>query len=118
MSELIVHVTDSTFEEEVLKADRPVLVDFWAEWCAPCRAIAPTLEEIAGEYEGKLKVVKLDVDSNKEIPKKYGIRGIPSLAIFKAGEPVGMEMGALPKSKIAQFIDSKIADSDLNVIKK
>ena len=108
MSEHIVHVTDEKFEDEVLKASTPVLVDFWAEWCAPCRAIAPTLEEIAVEYAGRLKVVKLDVDSNQKIPPKYGIRGIPSLAIFKAGELVGMEMGALPKSKLAEFIDSKI----------
>jgi len=111
MSEHIVHVTDSTFEEEVLKSSIPVLVDFWAEWCAPCRAIAPTLEEIAVEYAGKLKIAKLDVDANQKTPPQYGIRGIPSLAIFKTGELVGMEMGALPKSKLAHFIDSKITDS-------
>ena len=108
MSEQIVHVTDDAFEQEVLKSSLPVLVDFWAEWCAPCRAIAPTLEFIATEYAGKLKVAKLDVDSNPKMPPKYGVRGIPTLILFKQGEVVGMEVGALPKSRLIDFINSKI----------
>lgn len=108
MSEQIVHLTDENFEEEVLKSSVPVLVDFWAEWCAPCRAIAPTLEVIATEYAGKLKIAKLDVDSNPKTPPKYGIRGIPTLIIFKQGEVAGLEMGALPKSRLVDFINSKI----------
>jgi len=112
MSEHIVHITDGNFEGEVLQSSLPVLVDFWAEWCAPCRAIAPTLEQIAVEYAGKLKVAKLDVDSNPKTPPVYSIRGIPSLAIFKGGELVGMEMGALPKSRLIEFIDSKIQQSE------
>jgi thioredoxin 1 len=108
MSEQIVHITDDNFEEEVLNSSTPVLVDFWAEWCAPCRAIAPTLESIAIEYAGKLKIAKLDVDSNPQMPLKYGVRGIPTLIIFKQGQVVGLEMGALPKSRLIDFINSKI----------
>jgi thioredoxin 1 len=108
MSEYIHHVTDDTFETEVLQAQSPVLVDYWAEWCGPCKAIAPTLEEVAKEYSGKLKVAKVNVDENQEIPKKYGIRGIPTLMLFKNGEMVETKVGALSKSQLTAFLDSNI----------
>ena len=108
MSEHIHHVTDDTFETEVLQAQSPVLVDYWAEWCGPCKAIAPTLEEVAKEYSGKLKVAKVNVDENQEIPKKYGIRGIPTLMLFKNGEMVETKVGALSKSQLTAFLDSNI----------
>jgi len=99
-------VTDATFEQEVLKSETPVLVDFWATWCAPCRIVSPVVEEIAGEYEGRLKVVKVEVDSNPSSASKYGIRSIPSLAIFKGGQVVDMIVGARPKSDITQKLES------------
>ena len=107
-SELIVHVTDASFEEEVLKAQGPVLVDYWAEWCGPCKMIAPILDEIAKEYDGKLKITKLNIDQNEGTPPKYGIRGIPTLMIFKDGNVVATKVGALAKSQLTAFVDSNI----------
>ena len=108
MNEHIVHVTDQTFEPEVLKSDLPVLVDYWAEWCGPCKAIAPILDEIAKEYGGKLKVAKLDVDANVEVPKKYNIRGIRTLMLFKNGNVEESIVGARSKSQLTAFLDSNI----------
>ncbi len=108
MSDLIHHVTDDTFEPEVLKSSVPVLVDYWAEWCGPCKAIAPVLEEVAKEYSGKLKVAKVDVDANTEVPKKYNIRGIPTLMLFKNGNMEAMKVGAMSKSQLTAFLDSNI----------
>ena len=108
MSEHIQHVTDDTFENEVLQAQSPVLVDYWAEWCGPCKAIAPTLEEVAKEYSGKLKIAKVNVDENQEIPRKYGIRGIPTLMLFKNGNIEATKVGALSKSQLTAFLDSNI----------
>jgi thioredoxin 1 len=108
MSDNIVHVTDASFESEVLAADIPVLVDFWAEWCGPCKMIAPVLAEIANEYEGKIKVCKMDVDANTETAPKFGIRGIPTLMIFKNGNAEATKVGALSKSQLAEFVDSTL----------
>ncbi len=106
MSEAIVHVTDASFEEQVLKADGPVLVDFWAEWCGPCKMIAPVLTELASDYAGKITIAKMDVDGNKETPAKFNIRGIPTLMIFKDGNMEAMKVGALSKAQLVEFIDS------------
>ena len=100
----VTHVTDAEFEEKVLNAAGPVLVDFWADWCGPCKAIAPALEEIAGEMSDSLSVAKLDVDSNPSTPAKYGIRGIPTLILFKNGEVADTKVGALPKAKLAEWL--------------
>ncbi len=108
MSEHIVHVTDDTFAKEVLNADMPVLVDFWAEWCVPCRTIAPILDEVATEYSGKLKVVKLDVDQNKDSAGKYQVRGIPTLILFKEGELEANKVGVVTKSQLVAFIESSL----------
>ena len=108
MSDNIRHVTDDTFEPEVLKSEVPVLVDYWAEWCGPCKAIAPVLDEVAREYTGRLKVAKLNVDENQEVPKKYGIRGIPTLMLFKNGNIEATKIGALSKSQLTAFLDSNI----------
>jgi len=108
MSEHIHHVTDDTFEAEVLQSQSPVLVDYWAEWCGPCKAIGPTLEEVAKEYIGKLKVAKVNVDENQETPRKYGIRGIPTLMLFKNGNIEATKVGALSKSQLTAFLDSNI----------
>jgi thioredoxin 1 len=108
VSERIIEVSDDSFEQEVLNAGEPVLVDYWAEWCGPCKAIAPALEEIAGEYAGKLKVVKLNIDDNPGTPPRFGIRGIPTLMLFKAGEVEATKVGALSKSQLTAFIDSSI----------
>jgi thioredoxin 1 len=108
MSEQIVYVTDATFDSEVLKASLPVLVDYWAEWCGPCKMIAPILDEIAETYTGKLKVAKLDIDNNAETPPKFGIRGIPTLMLFKDGTVVATKVGALSKSQLTAFIDSSL----------
>ncbi|MGD8831697.1 MAG: thioredoxin TrxA [Pseudomonadales bacterium] len=108
MSDKIVHTTDSEWEADVLKADKPVLVDYWAEWCGPCKMIAPILDEIADEYGDKLKICKLDIDANQETPPKYGIRGIPTLMLFKGGDVAATKIGALSKSQLAAFIDSNI----------
>ncbi len=106
MSEQITHVSEATFEQEVIAAELPVLVDFWAEWCGPCKMIAPILDDIAGEYAGRLKVCKVDVDANPGVPEKFGIRGIPTLIIFKDGNAVETKVGALSKAQLSQFIDS------------
>ena len=108
MSDNIVHITDETFENEVLKADEPVLVDYWAEWCGPCKAIAPIVDEIAEEYAGRLKVAKLNIDQNPATPPKYGIRGIPTLMLFKGGNVEATKVGALSKSQLAAFLDSNL----------
>ena len=104
----ISHVSDDTFENEVLKADVPVLVDYWAEWCGPCKVIAPVLEEIASEYDGKMKICKLDIDANEQTPPKYGIRGIPTLMLFKNGAVEATKVGALSKSQLTAFLDSNM----------
>ena len=108
MSEHIHHVTDDTFEPEVLQADKPVLVDYWAEWCGPCKMIAPLLDDIAKDYAGKLKVTKMNLDENQATPPKYGIRGIPTLMLFKNGNLAATKVGALSKSQLMAFIDSNI----------
>ena len=108
MSDRIVHVTDGSFEEDVLKAEDPVLVDYWAEWCGPCKAIAPILGEIAEEYAGRLKIAKLNIDENPSTPPKYGIRGIPTLMLFKEGNVEATKVGALSKSQLSAFLDSNI----------
>ncbi len=108
MSEKILYLTDDTFEEEVLKSSAPVLVDYWAEWCGPCKMIAPILDEIANEYTGKIKVAKLNIDDNPQTPPKYGIRGIPTLMLFKDGNVEATKVGALSKSQLTAFIDSNI----------
>lgn len=108
MSEHIRYVTDSTFAAEALQASLPVLVDYWAEWCGPCRMIAPILEEVAKEYAGRLVVAKLNVDENQQTPQKYGIRGIPTLMLFKNGNVEATKVGAVSKSQLTAFIDSHI----------
>jgi thioredoxin 1 len=104
----IQHVSDESFDSDVLKSDVPVLVDYWAEWCGPCKVIAPVLEEIASEYDGKMKVCKLDIDANEATPPKYGIRGIPTLMLFKNGNVEATKVGALSKSQLTAFLDSNI----------
>ena len=108
MSDRIIHVTDDTFEQEVLQSQTPVLVDYWAEWCGPCKMIAPALDQIASEYAGRLKVAKLNIDENQSTPPRYGIRGIPTLMLFKNGNLEATKVGAVSKSQLAAFIDSNI----------
>ncbi len=108
MSEHINHVTDATFKGEVLESAVPVLVDYWAEWCGPCKMIAPILDEVAREYAGKLKVAKLNIDDNQKTPGEYGIRGIPTLMLFKGGNVEATKVGALSKSQLTAFIDSNL----------
>jgi len=108
MSNSIVHLNGDTFQTEVIESTIPVLVDYWAEWCGPCKMIAPILDELVKEYEGKLKIAKLNIDENQEIPSKYGVRGIPTLMIFKDGNPEATKVGALSKSQLTAFINSTI----------
>ncbi|CAH0991868.1 Thioredoxin 1 [Sinobacterium norvegicum] len=108
MSDNVVHATDASFEAEVLNADVPVLVDFWAEWCGPCKMIAPVLDDLAEEYAGKIKVVKVDVDANNETPTKFGVRGIPTLIIFKGGNADATKVGALSKTQLREFIEGSL----------
>lgn len=103
-SEKIVNVTDASFETEVLKTDRPTLIDFWASWCAPCKAIAPIVDELAAEYEGKIKVAKMNVDENPMTPSKFGVRGIPTLILFKDGKVLDQKVGAVPKAQLADML--------------
>jgi thioredoxin 1 len=108
MSENISKVTDDSFDQDVLKSQTPVLVDYWAEWCGPCKMIAPVLDEIAKDYQGKLKIAKLNIDENPATPPKYGIRGIPTLMLFKGGEVEATKVGAVSKAQLAQFLDSHL----------
>ncbi len=107
-SELIKHTTDATFEADVLKSATPVLVDYWAEWCGPCKMIAPILDEVATSYSGKLQIAKMNVDENRDIPAKFGIRGIPTLMLFKNGELAATKVGAMSKSQLTAFIDQQL----------
>ena len=108
MNDRIVHLTDETFEAEVLNCDAPVLVDYWAEWCGPCKAIAPIVDDIAQEYAGRLKVAKLNIDENNATPPRYGIRGIPTLMLFKDGSVEAVKVGAVSKTQLSAFIDSNL----------
>lgn len=108
MSDAIVQVSDASFEQDVLSSEIPVLVDYWAAWCGPCKMIAPVLDELAKEYEGKIKICKMDVDANKETPAKYNIRGIPTLIMFKGGNAEGTKVGALSKAQLKEFIDASL----------
>jgi thioredoxin 1 len=108
-SDLIKHISDASFESEVLKADKPVLVDYWAEWCGPCKMIAPILDEVSQAYKDKLQVAKMNVDENRDIPAKFGIRGIPTLMLFKDGQLAATKVGAMSKAQLTAFIDQQLA---------
>jgi thioredoxin 1 len=108
-NDLIKHVTDATFESDVLQSAQPILVDYWAEWCGPCKMIAPILDEVSTSYAGKLSIAKMNVDENREIPAKFGIRGIPTLMLFKDGQLAATKVGALSKAQLVAFIDQQLA---------
>ena len=108
MSDLILKITDAEFENQVIKSEKPILVDYWAEWCGPCKMIAPVLEEVASEMSDKVLIGKLNVDENSQTPPKYGIRGIPTIMLFKNGEPVGTQVGAVNKNDLIKFIEDNI----------
>ena len=108
-SDLIKHVTDDSFSSDVLEADVPVLVDYWAEWCGPCKMIAPILDEVSTTYQGKLQIAKMNVDENRDIPAKFGIRGIPTLMLFKDGQLAATKVGAMSKAQLTAFIDQQLA---------
>jgi thioredoxin 1 len=107
-SELIQHTSDAGFAGDVLEADKPVLVDYWAEWCGPCKMIAPILDEVSKDYDGRLKIAKMNVDENRDVPARYGIRGIPTLMLFKGGQLAATKVGALSKAQLTAFIDSHL----------
>ena len=108
-SDLIKHTSDATFEADVLQSDKPVLVDYWAEWCGPCKMIAPILDELSATYDGKLQIAKMNVDDNRDIPAKFGIRGIPTLMLFKGGTLAATKVGAMSKAQMTAFIDQQLA---------
>ena len=108
---LIVHTSDATFEADVLQASEPVLLDFWAEWCGPCKMIAPILDEVAGEYQGRVKIAKLNVDENPQTPPRFGIRGIPTLILFKNGSVAAQKVGALSRSQLTAFLEQNLSAS-------
>ena len=108
MSDNVIHVGDADFEAEVLKSSEPVLVDFWAEWCGPCKMISPIVDELARNYAGKVKVVKINIDHNPNVPRQYAVRGIPTLMMFKDGQVAGTQVGAVGKAQLAQFVDKAI----------
>ncbi len=111
-SELIKHVSDASFESDVLQSKQPVLVDYWAEWCGPCKMIAPILDELSATYAGKLQITKMNVDENRDIPAKFGIRGIPTLMLFKDGQLAATKVGAMSKAQMTAFIDQQLTVSD------
>jgi len=107
-SELIKHTSDSSFDKDVLQADKPVLVDYWAEWCGPCKMIAPILDEVSKDYDGRLQIAKMNVDENRDVPAKFGIRGIPTLMLFKDGQLAATKVGALSKAQLTSFLDTHL----------